>query len=63
MPAETFDVLIVGAGACGSLAAKKLAERGFSKDPSSFLSSGTFSRDNTRLDDLQKMFEGVKAGI
>jgi choline dehydrogenase-like flavoprotein len=30
MPAETYDIVIVGAGACGSLAAKKLAERGFS---------------------------------
>src|SRR5215213_834043 len=30
MTAETYDVLVVGAGACGSLAAKKLAERGFS---------------------------------
>jgi choline dehydrogenase-like flavoprotein len=30
MPAESTDVLIVGAGACGSLVAKELAERGFS---------------------------------
>ena len=40
-----------------------LAERGFPKDPSDFLKSGTFSKENTRVDDLQKMFEGVKAGI
>jgi choline dehydrogenase-like flavoprotein len=30
MSPEATDVLIVGAGACGSLVAKKLAERGFS---------------------------------
>ncbi len=30
MSVESTDVLIVGAGACGSLAAKELAERGFS---------------------------------
>lgn len=30
MTMETTDVLIVGAGACGSLVAKELAERGFS---------------------------------
>ncbi|MEW6306322.1 MAG: GMC family oxidoreductase [Verrucomicrobiota bacterium] len=30
MPAQTTDVVVVGAGACGSLVAKELAERGFS---------------------------------
>src|SRR6266700_6574570 len=30
MSAETADVAIVGAGACGSLVARELAERGFS---------------------------------
>src|SRR5688572_32241580 len=30
MTTETTDVLIVGAGACGSLVAKELAARGFS---------------------------------
>ena len=30
MPAESTEVLIVGAGACGCLVAKELAERGFS---------------------------------
>src|SRR3954467_1790567 len=30
MSSESIDVLIVGAGACGSLVAKELAERGFS---------------------------------
>src|SRR6185436_480406 len=30
MRTESPDVLIVGAGACGSLVAKELAERGFS---------------------------------
>jgi spermidine/putrescine transport system substrate-binding protein len=40
-----------------------LAERGFPKDPTAFLQAGVFSKDNARLDDLQTMFEGVKAGI
>jgi cholesterol oxidase len=30
MPIPSTDILIVGAGACGSLMAKKLSERGFS---------------------------------
>ncbi|HEY0550957.1 MAG TPA: FAD-dependent oxidoreductase, partial [Verrucomicrobiae bacterium] len=30
MPEEPTDILIVGAGACGSLMAKELAEHGFS---------------------------------
>jgi spermidine/putrescine transport system substrate-binding protein len=40
-----------------------LAERGFPKDPTEFLKDGTFSKDNKRLDALQQMFEGVKAGL
>jgi len=40
-----------------------LAERGFPKDPTDFLKSGLFSKENTRLDKLQQMFEGVKAGL
>lgn len=50
---KTFDLV----------SAELLAERGFPKDPTEFLKDGLFSKENTRLDDLQKMFEGVKAGI
>jgi spermidine/putrescine transport system substrate-binding protein len=39
-----------------------LAERGLAKNAEEHLKSGMFSRDNTRLDDLQQMFESVKAG-
>ena len=40
-----------------------LAERGLPKDPSQLLAKGIFSKDNKRLDDLQRMFEEVKAGM
>jgi spermidine/putrescine transport system substrate-binding protein len=39
-----------------------LAERGLGKNAEEHLKKGIFSRDNPRLDDLQQMFEGVKAG-
>jgi len=39
-----------------------LAERGLAKNAEEHLKNGLFSRDNTRLDDLQQMFEAVKAG-
>ena len=39
-----------------------LAERGLAKNAEEHLKSGLFSRDNTRLDALQQMFEAVKAG-
>jgi len=39
-----------------------LAERGLAKNAEEHLKDGLFSRDNTRLDDLQQMFEAVKAG-
>ncbi len=38
-----------------------LARRGFPKDPAEHLKNGVFSKDNKRLDDLQRMFEEVKA--
>lgn len=38
-----------------------LADRGFPKDPVKHLQDGIFSKDNKRLDDLQRMFEEVKA--
>jgi spermidine/putrescine transport system substrate-binding protein len=38
-----------------------LARRGFPKDPAQHLKSGVFSKENARLDDLQRMFEEVKA--
>src|SRR3546814_19385311 len=40
-----------------------LAALGLPKNPSQLLSAGIFSKDNKRLDDLQQMFEEVKAGI
>lgn len=39
-----------------------LAERGLAKNAEEHLKNGLFSRDNTRLDDLQQMFEALKAG-
>ena len=39
-----------------------LAERGLAKNAEEHLKNGLFSRDNTRLDALQQMFEAVKAG-
>ncbi len=39
-----------------------LAERGLAKNAEEHLKSGLFSRENPRLDDLQQMFEAVKAG-
>lgn len=39
-----------------------LAERGLAKNAEEHLKNGVFSRDNVRLDDLQQMFEAVKAG-
>jgi spermidine/putrescine transport system substrate-binding protein len=39
-----------------------LAERGLGKNAEEHLKTGVFSRENPRLDDLQQMFEGVKAG-
>jgi len=38
-----------------------LADRGFPKDPVQHLQDGVFSKDNKRLDELQRMFEEVKA--
>jgi len=39
-----------------------LAERGLAKNAEEHLKNGLFSKDNARLDDLQQMFEAVKAG-
>jgi spermidine/putrescine transport system substrate-binding protein len=39
-----------------------LAERGLAKNAEEHLKNGLFSQDNSRLDDLQQMFEAVKAG-
>lgn len=40
-----------------------LADRGLPKNPTDLLATGVFSRENKRLDDLQQMFEQVKAGL
>ncbi len=40
-----------------------LSERGLAKNAEEHLNTGVFSSDNTRLDDLQQMFEAVKAGV
>jgi len=41
----------------------KLEELGIPKDPSPMFETSVFSRENLRLDDLQTMFEEVKAGL
>lgn len=43
--------------------AEKLAKIGLPPDPSQFLTMGVFSKDNRRLEDLQQLFEQVKAGV
>jgi spermidine/putrescine transport system substrate-binding protein len=40
-----------------------LAKIGLPADPSEHLKNGTFSQDNKRLEDLQQIFEQVKAGV
>jgi len=40
-----------------------LAGIGLPRDPTELLSSGVFSADNTRQDEITQMFEAVKAGI
>ena len=42
---------------------EKLAAIGLPPDPAEHLKRGIFSRDNKRLEDLQAMFEQVKAGL
>jgi spermidine/putrescine transport system substrate-binding protein len=42
---------------------KILAERGLPKDPTALLSAGILFQKNGRMDDLNKMFEAVKAGL
>jgi spermidine/putrescine transport system substrate-binding protein len=44
------------------VSADVLADRGLSKNVEEHLRSGVYSRENRRLDDLQQMFEAVKAG-
>jgi len=39
-----------------------LAERGLAKNAEEHLKTGVFSKENPRLDELQQMFEAVKAG-
>jgi spermidine/putrescine transport system substrate-binding protein len=41
---------------------KILAERGLPRDPTPFLNSGILWRPTARLDEINKMFEAVKAG-
>jgi spermidine/putrescine transport system substrate-binding protein len=43
--------------------AAKLARIGLPPDPQEHLTHGVFSRDNKRLEDLQQIFEQVKAGV
>jgi spermidine/putrescine transport system substrate-binding protein len=43
--------------------AAALAKIGLPPDPSEHLERGTFSQDNQRLEDLQQIFEQVKAGV
>jgi spermidine/putrescine transport system substrate-binding protein len=40
-----------------------LANLGLPRDPTTLLSSGVFSSDNTRQDEITQMFEAVKAGL
>src|SRR5690606_32299023 len=39
-----------------------LAERGLPKDPTKLLTSGVFSREISRLEEYERLFEAVKAG-
>lgn len=40
-----------------------LASLGLTRDPTDLLSAGVFSSDNTRQDEITRMFEAVKAGL
>ena len=40
-----------------------LTSLGLPRDPTTLLTSGVFSKENSRLDDIVRMFEDVKAGI
>ncbi len=46
-----------------AVGAEKLAAIGLPADPTKHLENGTFSKDNKRVEDLQAMFEQVKAGL